>query len=191
MLQLQNKQWGIIETFEFKNNWWLCCKKTAALGWSRGSKNLVLEILPRKMLFSWVCTKRPIGAPEYTYGLGLFKSMKKKLVLIWITDMDYHMIKQYGQKWFTISDFWFTTINIIYYFYFLFLALWFLGNQFPRPVPSYRDGTFSPFCLYLITNMLLFVFRYHYFVFPYDDFVAKIKTIFIELLCLKKYKKRY
>ena len=35
------------------------------------------ERLTRKMLSSWVCTKRPVVAPEYTYGRGLFKLQKK------------------------------------------------------------------------------------------------------------------
>ena len=29
------------------------------------------------MLSCWVPSKRPAGAPEFTYGRGLFKSMKK------------------------------------------------------------------------------------------------------------------
>ena len=33
--------------------------------------------LPRKILSSWVQHKRPRGAPQYTYGRGLFKALKK------------------------------------------------------------------------------------------------------------------
>lgn len=41
-------------------------------------KNLVLEILPRRMLSWCVCTKkRLVGAPEYNYGRGLFMLLKK------------------------------------------------------------------------------------------------------------------
>ena len=33
--------------------------------------------LPRKMMSCWVRSKRPRGAPRYTYGRSLFKCMKK------------------------------------------------------------------------------------------------------------------
>ena len=33
--------------------------------------------LPRKMLSSWVCTKRGNGAPEFTYDRGLYKLLTK------------------------------------------------------------------------------------------------------------------
>ena len=33
--------------------------------------------LPRKMLSSWVRSKRPIGAPKFTYGRSLYKALKK------------------------------------------------------------------------------------------------------------------
>ena len=33
--------------------------------------------LPRKMLSSWVEHKRLVGAPEFTYGRGLMKSIRK------------------------------------------------------------------------------------------------------------------
>jgi len=33
--------------------------------------------LPRKMLTCWVNEKRPRGAPEFTYGRGIYKSLKK------------------------------------------------------------------------------------------------------------------
>ena len=35
------------------------------------------ERLPRKMLTSWVCEKRPRGCPQFTYGRGLQKALKK------------------------------------------------------------------------------------------------------------------
>ena len=40
----------------------------ARMPWSR---------LPRKMMSSWVRSKRPRGAPRYTYGRSLFKTLKK------------------------------------------------------------------------------------------------------------------
>ena len=33
--------------------------------------------LPRKMISCWVRSKRPRGAPRYTYGRSLFKALKK------------------------------------------------------------------------------------------------------------------
>ena len=33
--------------------------------------------LPRKMLTCWVDKKRPRGAPDFTYGRGMYKSLKK------------------------------------------------------------------------------------------------------------------
>ena len=33
--------------------------------------------LPRKMLSSWVHHKRPRGAPEFTYGRGVYKALRK------------------------------------------------------------------------------------------------------------------
>ena len=35
------------------------------------------DYLEKCCLSSWVCTKCPVGAPEYTYGRGLFKLLKK------------------------------------------------------------------------------------------------------------------
>ena len=35
------------------------------------------ERLPRKMLSCWVKEKRPRGAPEFTYGRGVYKALKK------------------------------------------------------------------------------------------------------------------
>ena len=46
---------------------------------SNTNKKLIklFDRLPRKMLSSWVRTKCPIGAPEFIYGHGLYKSMTK------------------------------------------------------------------------------------------------------------------
>ena len=35
------------------------------------------ERLPRKLLTSWVRNKRPRGAPQFTYGRGVIKALKK------------------------------------------------------------------------------------------------------------------
>ena len=41
------------------------------LCWAGPVARIDFDRLPRKMLSSWECTKRPIGAPEFTYGRGL------------------------------------------------------------------------------------------------------------------------
>ena len=47
------------------------------LRWAGHVARMDFTRLPRRMLSSWVPSKRPIGAPEYTYGRGLYKSLKK------------------------------------------------------------------------------------------------------------------
>ena len=47
------------------------------------------ERLQRKMLSSWVVTKRPRGSPKFTYGRGLMKLLKKLMLqdvlgMIWL-----------------------------------------------------------------------------------------------------------
>ena len=42
------------------------------LRWAGHVASMDFDRLPRKMLSSWVCTKRPSGAPEFTYGHGLY-----------------------------------------------------------------------------------------------------------------------
>ena len=42
------------------------------LPWAGDVARIDFDRLPRKMLSSWVCTKRPSGAPEFTYGHGLY-----------------------------------------------------------------------------------------------------------------------
>lgn len=47
------------------------------LRWAGHVARMSFERLPRKMLSAWVPEKRPVGAPEFTYGRGLVKSLKK------------------------------------------------------------------------------------------------------------------
>ena len=47
------------------------------LRWVGHVARIGYDRLPRKMLVSWVPSKRPIGAPEFTYGRGLYKCFKK------------------------------------------------------------------------------------------------------------------
>ena len=47
------------------------------LRWAGHVARMEFERLPRKMLSSWVANRRPRGAPEFTYGRGLIKSLKR------------------------------------------------------------------------------------------------------------------
>ena len=47
------------------------------LRWLGHVARMESERLPRKMLTSWVKEKRPRGAPEFTYGRGVYKALKK------------------------------------------------------------------------------------------------------------------
>ena len=50
------------------------------LHWPGHMARLDFDKLPRKMLSSWLCTKCPVGAPEYTYSCDMFKSLKEAAV---------------------------------------------------------------------------------------------------------------
>ena len=47
------------------------------LRWAGHVARMELNRHQRKMLSSWVCNKCPIGAPEFAYGHGLYKSLTK------------------------------------------------------------------------------------------------------------------
>ena len=47
------------------------------LRWAGHVSRMPYNRLPRKMLSSWVRSKRPRGAPQFTYGRMLRKSLKK------------------------------------------------------------------------------------------------------------------
>ena len=47
------------------------------LRWAGHVARMKGDRLPRKMMSSWVRSKRPRGAPQFTYGRGLIKSLKK------------------------------------------------------------------------------------------------------------------
>ena len=47
------------------------------LRWAGHVARMDFDRLPRKMLSSWVTERRPVGAPEFTYGRGLYKTLKK------------------------------------------------------------------------------------------------------------------
>ena len=47
------------------------------LRWAGHVARMSYERMPRKVLSSWVPNKRPIGAPEFTYGRSLFKCLKE------------------------------------------------------------------------------------------------------------------
>ena len=47
------------------------------LQWAGHVMRMPYERLPRKMITSWVPARRPVGCPSFTYGRGLYKSLKK------------------------------------------------------------------------------------------------------------------
>ena len=89
MLQLQNKYWGLCS-----KKWWLCYKNGSYVG-------LVTWL-------EWILIL-PVGAPEYTYVRGLFKSVKK-------AGIDFnngHELTHDKTKWRkNIYDIWF----LVYYY---------------------------------------------------------------------------
>ena len=51
--------------------------------------------LPRKMISSWVASNRPVGCPEFTYGRGLDKALRK----VGIYKKSWHEIAQDRAQW--------------------------------------------------------------------------------------------
>ena len=47
------------------------------LSWLGYVARMTSNRLPRKLLSSWVCNQRLKGAPEFTYGRGVLKALKK------------------------------------------------------------------------------------------------------------------
>ena len=47
-----------------------------SLSWAGHVARMDFSRIPRKMLSSWVCSKRNLGCPDFTYGRGLFKMLK-------------------------------------------------------------------------------------------------------------------
>ena len=45
--------------------------------WAGAVARMPFDRLPRKMLTSWVCARRPVGAPQFTYARGLHKALDK------------------------------------------------------------------------------------------------------------------
>lgn len=54
-----------------------CYVTRRQLAWAGHVVRMNYDRLPRKMLSCWVQSKRPKGAPKFTYGRGLFKALKK------------------------------------------------------------------------------------------------------------------
>ena len=47
------------------------------LRWLGHVSRMPSDRLPRKMLTCWVNERHPLGAPEFTYGRGIYKNLKK------------------------------------------------------------------------------------------------------------------
>ena len=50
------------------------------LRWAGHVMRMGEERMPRKLITSWVRNPRPRGCPQFTYGRGLYKAMKKKQI---------------------------------------------------------------------------------------------------------------
>ena len=69
------------------------CKRQ--LRWAGHVIRMPWSRLPRKMLSSWVRAKRPRGAPRYTYGRSLYKTLRKAGVDV----VQWHEIANDRVKW--------------------------------------------------------------------------------------------
>ena len=47
------------------------------LSWLGHVARMPFDRLPRKLLSSWVYHRRPKGSPEFTYGRGIYKALRK------------------------------------------------------------------------------------------------------------------
>ena len=47
------------------------------LQWAGHVSRMPFHRLPRKMISSWVASNRPVGCPEFTYGRGFNKALRK------------------------------------------------------------------------------------------------------------------
>ena len=47
------------------------------LSWAGAVARMPFDRLPRRMISSWVCARRPVGAPQFTYARGLHKALDK------------------------------------------------------------------------------------------------------------------
>ena len=47
------------------------------LSWLGHVARMSFDRLPRKLLSSWVNHRRPKGSPEFTYGRGIYKALRK------------------------------------------------------------------------------------------------------------------
>ena len=65
------------------------------LNWAGKIARMDTTRLPRKLLSSWARASRPTGAPKFTYGRGLKKSLK------WfnIPHTTWHTIAKNEQRW--------------------------------------------------------------------------------------------
>ena len=65
------------------------------LAWAGHVARMNFDRLPRKMISSWVTEKRNTGAPEFTYGRGVCKALKKADIPI----DDWHEFAQDRMTW--------------------------------------------------------------------------------------------
>ena len=68
------------------------------LSWAGAVSRMPFSRLPRRMLSSWVCAPRPLGAPQFTYARGLHKALAKKE----IERSEWHKLAQDRSSWRTL-----------------------------------------------------------------------------------------
>ena len=65
------------------------------LQWAGHVSRMPFHRLPRKMISSWVASNRPVGCPEFTYGRGLDKALRK----VGIDKKSWHELAQDRAQW--------------------------------------------------------------------------------------------
>ena len=75
-----------------------CTKRQ--LRWAGHVARMGFERLPRKVLSSWVPSKRPIGAPEFTYGRSLYKGLREN----GIDKVDWYVYAMNRGEWKQLID---------------------------------------------------------------------------------------
>ena len=70
------------------------------LRWAGHVARMSTARLPRKMLSSWVCQKRPQGCPQYTYGRSLVKVLRK----VGVDTTIWPALAAYRASWRTMID---------------------------------------------------------------------------------------
>ena len=114
------------------------------LRWARHVSRMDWSRLPRKMLSSWVPHKRLVGAPEFTYGRGLMKSIRR----LSLDKNNWSAAASDKTSWRKLC----TTIRWYYFFYScLICALWSHGFMTWARAPLNWARIYV--CVYVLMNV--------------------------------------